>query len=494
MNLLIKIFKSFKTNPDLWFFYGFLITFTLSVRKVLFFYPINGQFNEYTGAYLYLSDIFLALALVLWGILILCNKKRYLSINIPRSLLLLPALLVALSFISIFWSDNQNIAIFRSIKLLEFYLLYIYIILNVPCGTFLKNSFSIIIFIGLFQAIIGIWQFIIQHSIGFFWLKESLISPEIPGVAKFIFDGERIIRAYGLFPHPNILAGFLVFSIIATFVYKKLFHIATNVSRETSYGANIEHLIKKCFTWNIFLIIQIIALILTFSKSAIIGVFIVFLSIHYRKMLHFGINVLPACPVGRCGTLIMQNLKKYWKQITITIIVLFLAINWLGLDWNTFLAKSMNERLFYLNVSRGTILTHPVTGIGSGQLVLKTADFVPYGTKLELWQYQPVHNVFLLIWSELGIIGLFLLIWWLWKLFHSRRNEIVPHGTISSYGAGVKHGETVDNFFKGLFLATIFIMLFDHYFWDIQQGQIMLWLIAGLLAGVSFPEKNTPEN
>ena len=51
---------------------------------------------------------------------------------------------------------------------------------------------------------------------GLLWLKESIISPNIPGVAKLIFNGHVYIRSYGLFPHPNILGGFLVFSIIST--------------------------------------------------------------------------------------------------------------------------------------------------------------------------------------------------------------------------------------------------------------------------------------
>lgn len=37
--------------------------------------------------------------------------------------------------------------------------------------------------------------------------------------------------------------------------------------------------------------------------------------------------------------------------------------------------------------------------------------------------------------------------------------------------------------FKGLLLGFLFIALFDHYLWDIQQGQIMLWITLGLVGG-----------
>ena len=164
-----KIFASFLEKPDVWFFYGFLITFTLSIRKVLFFYPINGTFNEYTGIYLYLSDIFLFLTIAIW-LFILCNKYSILSIFklfalkcstpvqmfhvehlywggtficlkkvykqvINNYVIIFPLLLALFSFLSILWASNQSVALFRSIKLFEFILLYFYIVYNVPRGT-----------------------------------------------------------------------------------------------------------------------------------------------------------------------------------------------------------------------------------------------------------------------------------------------------------------------------------------------------------------------
>src|SRR4030042_3160558 len=81
MNVLSKFLNNFKAAPDVWFFYGFLRAFTLSVRKVLFFYPINSQFNEWTGIYLYLSDILFIATLFLWVISILHNKSVCLSMN-----------------------------------------------------------------------------------------------------------------------------------------------------------------------------------------------------------------------------------------------------------------------------------------------------------------------------------------------------------------------------------------------------------------------------
>lgn len=533
------IWNNFKAQPDVWFFCGFLLTFTLSIRKVIKFYPLAGGFNEYAGIYLYLSDIFSLLTILAFCFIIIINlrNKTKLSSSFVLFFALFKPLIKLLLifnlwvFISIFWSNNPILALFRAVKILEFSLLFLYIAMRiVPCGTILKQVFQIAILLGVFQAIIGIWQFFIQQSIGLFWLKESLISPNINGVAKVIFDGEKYIRAYGLFPHPNVFGGFLVFSIILTFMYKKMFHPSTNVPRGTFCGAGVEHFawqawnilrgrrgifqllssfhkgsVGEGFLW-ITLIIQFIALLLTFSKSAILGLIIALLYIfvpHGTKIL----NIIKQ---------LFHVEQLYLKLILLIGIILVLAYI-IKPDINSLLFKSLDERALYAGASYGIISAHPLIGLGSGQFVINIDNYVPYGAFIELWQYQPVHNVFLLIWSELGIIGLSLFLWWIWRLFHPKRREIVPRGTISSYEAGVAQNtnqqdvsrlsrearmfhvehsifhwdgtimlnQQLSRILKGLLLGFLFIMLFDHYFWDIQQGQIMLWLILGIIAGIA---------
>jgi len=631
MNQLQKIWNNFKAQPDVWFFYGFLATFTLSVRKVLFFYPINEQFNEYTSIYLYISDLFLLSIAISWLVSILRNKQFLLSIikaaTVPprekcstwnnfrgrHGTLLLPLFLVAWSFISINWSVNQDIALFRSIKLFEYYILFLYLIIKIvprtsrqmfhvehssniispKCstwnntsttnhsdwdGTILRNTFKIIISISLIQAIIGIWQFIAQHSIGLFWLKESLISPEIAGVAKIILNQEKIIRAYGLFPHPNILAGFLLFSIIITIAYRKMFHVEQFQGQAWNILTGMEQksdskLAIKCSTWNnsqcetykptknvprgtiidviqriisdrafsIILVIQIVATILTFSKSAILGLIIAIGYAYWTSIKAYAVklfhveqfsqkSISPEQSI-KCSTWDNDHCEAYNKNtksnnnmfhvehfgrksiILLGIFVTLVVI--IKPDINSLLFKSLNERMLYLNVSRGTISDNYIFGIGSGQFV---ADMHNHTNQaLSDWQFQPVHNVFLLVWSELGLIGLALLIWMLWKMFHveqferkivtpelsikcstpaSRRRVVVSAsrgGWNNSHCETYKPAENVPRgtfspivikLFKGLIIGFIFIMLFDHYLWDIQQGQMMLWMALAFLVSI----------
>ena len=494
MQIIIKFWNNFKTQPDIWFFYGFLITFTLSIRKVLYFFPIKSEFNEYAGAYVYLSDIFLIAAIVIWLITILYNKRCILSIdNLKKFYVMVPFLLVLWAFLSIAWSENQYIALFRSIKLFEFFLLYLYIIFRLTkCSTW-NILMKIIISIAVTQSVLAIFQFILQHSIGLFWLRESLIGPDILGVAKIIVGGEKIVRSYGLFPHPNILGGFLLFSIIITILYQKLFHSSINVPSQEENGCStpeakkmfhVEHFIAKGQSWSIIILcLECFALFLTFSKSAIIG-------------LGLALSYLCFKNVPR-GTFLSYFKKQFkWLSLGFLIIVVFLLA--VKFDLNSLFVKSLGERGIYLNVSRGTILHDPVIGSGIGQFVL---GMQAYSKQiLEFWQFQPVHNIFLLIWSELGIVGLIVFLFFILKILWgtnvppqkqvncSTWNNFLlrgKRGTFSSVGVEQSVKQTWNNsiqvYFKAILLGLTFIMLFDHYLWDIQQGQILLWMTMGLV-------------
>lgn len=499
----------FLNKLEIWFFYGFLLSFTLSIRKVLFFYPINGKFNEYAGVYFYLSDIFLILILGSWIISILYNKlllkSRYklnILLYLKQKVIIIPLFIAIFSFISVLWSDIWQVSLFRSMKLLEFFFLYLWAIFRLTpvikcstwnivqekCKIYLKRIIIIFIILALIQSIIGIWQFIVQKSVGLTWLKESIILEEIPGVAKIVLDGERYIRSYGLFPHPNILGGFLVISILITINYLRIVFpkerdILTKGSLWTNTNVPSQH---KCSTWNIlwgkrgtsvensrkfikyirrrfvdmvsgqfgyYLILgfQILALILTFSKSAWIGLII--------SLLYFWTKNVPRGTLK--GTLTRKI--KYFALFGGIIILLFFILK---PDRYSFLGKSVIDRIFYINVSRGTFINNPILGVGSGNFVLSLNNL----KVIENWQFQPVHNVFLLILNELGIIGLLSFLWFIWEIIKN-----VPRGTFLD--------KSFQLTIRGLFFGFLLIMLLDHYFWDIQQGQIMFWLISGLLIG-----------
>jgi hypothetical protein len=595
MAKLKKFWDKFKNQPDLWFFFGFLLTFTLSVRKVLFYFPIQGAFNEYTGIYVYVSDIFLLLVLLFWlisilhhGLISLSMCKLWITGLLHRLYVLFPLLLVIWSFISVLWSQNQAIAIFRSIKLLELYLLYIYVIyrivpqlmnelfltspeeecstlapLNsiVPRGTieFLTgwnilnsrgkrgtigvftewNIFYTFMAIGLIQSLLAIGQFISQKSLHLTFLKESIISPFSPGVAKIILNGNKLIRAYGFFPHPNILGGFLVFSIAITLLYIKFCQACPTDSNCSTWNNwslyDMEHskplrsrtfisrwinffsveqsrafqgraFFRRSLIWllsrfNFFskksfmantrpikaiLALQLIALLLSFSKSAIIGLLVGLLYIFFSSRLRSR-NGLSE-PTTHCSTPAshknvphfplkkMFHVEQFRIPLLVSLILIVSGLLFIRPDLDSLFGQSLRERSFYLNVSRGTISHNLALGVGSGQFITVIQH---YSEKvLEPFEYQPVHNIFLLIWSELGLVGLILFILILWQMFH------VEHST-APLSLARRGAEEEIVYLRAILLGFIFIMLFDHYFWDIWPGQGILWLTFGLIIGLN---------
>lgn len=176
---------------------------------------------------------------------------------------------------------------------------------------------------------------------------------------------------------------------------------------------------------------------------------------------------VPRETMDRKNQSILFHVKQY--IIVIAIIILGFSAGWYfpsKIDGYTTFVKSLEERSLYQEMAVGLIQERPLSGWGMGSFVPSIPQV--FHVELEPWQYQPVHNIFFLVWSELGIVGLFLILVFLWK---SISHVFVPRGTNI-------HG--TDYCFTLLLIGWITIMSFDHYFWDLQQGQILLWTVLAL--------------
>jgi hypothetical protein len=78
---------------------------------------------------------------------------------------------------------------------------------------------------------------------------------------------------------------------------------------------------------------------------------------------------------------------------------------------------------------------------------------------------QPVHNIFLLVAAEIGLVCLTLFMIFLWKTYKNiRLQRILPTHVLSM-----------------LFFSVLFLGMFDHYFLTLQQGRLLLSLILGII-------------
>lgn len=464
----------------------FFLTFTLNIRKV-FLTPysfLNGGFNEYTTMNLSWADVLMILTIIIYTIKYIISqyigspasdnkeyhnnsiKSIFISHNVSRETLFLLIFLVWIG-LSIFWSQYQPIAIYRFLTLLELILFAYLAIKALKSKKWLKIAIYALIFNGLVQSVIGIAQFIQNKSLGLHILGESIIGPNINGVAKIVINGEKHIRAYGTFPHPNIMAGFLIIPILiilselitkksSFFLGKGLEKDLKNVSRET--------LLNFLPSWFLYISGMIIMLgfVLTFSRSAFLGLFVGFL-----------VYLIGVAKIIQRFSSDSDSNKSCKHLILIFIsVALFLLVLLASKYTSFFSSQSLEERNLYKIVSYETISNYTFKGIGIGQFVLSEYSRWP---NLESWQYQPVHDIFLLVFSELGIIGFSLLalflVFKLWK----------------GYFCYIRYGDSLkltDCIFYCIIFSFLAISVFDHYFWDIKTGMLVFVLPLILTATI----------
>jgi O-antigen ligase len=309
--------------------------------------------------------------------------------------------------------------------------------------------FKFIIFAsGVIQSIIAIAQFTVQKSIGLTWLGESVVGKNIHNVAKFSFEGEKYIRAYGTFPHPNVLGIFLLFTLSAGL---SLFLAKKNILKNVRWPYR--------FIFYIEIFVVLLGLILTYSRTTLVLTTII-----------LGVFIF------RQRRLINRSYKKYCERFRVpfflqtTLAILFI-FGTIFASYNILAPRlclqcagghSWELRKVYQKNAEIIIFRHPLIGVGLGNFISTSKNITDY-SKFP-WRLQPVHNLYLLIASEIGLLGLFLFLLTIFFYFFKR---------ISFYSI---LNSPLDLFF----MAVLLISFFDHYFWTLRQGQLIFWLTFAL--------------
>jgi len=93
--------------------------------------------------------------------------------------------------------------------------------------------------------------------------------------------------------------------------------------------------------------------------------------------------------------------------------------------------------------------------------------------KLSPWLFQPVHNVFLLAANELGVIGGLLLPAIPVFLFYLLIRKVTR-------GGEDEREKQFGHILIAMLAGIITVALFDHYFFTIYAGQVLIFLYLGL--------------
>lgn len=309
----------------------------------------------------------------------------------------------------------------------------------------LANSsriFIVLIMSGLVQAIFGISQFMRQANlVANKWLGLFDLDITNPGASVIEFLDQRWLRAYGSFPHPNILGGFLAVCLLMGII---------NLWRSDKFSQGKKYTWLNIFYW-LAAVIIFLGLLVTFSRGAWLAFLIPFSGSFVYCLIKKAKNIVKinaivlACFIGLIGLFILA----YPYQLITT-----------RFDQTARLEKmSMDQRVASYHQAESIIKNNPIFGAGLNNYTVALQKSEP--NRLA-WYYQPAHNVYLLVFAELGVIGLgslFMILISLAVTIIKQRNR-----------------------FGLLLLPLLIIGLFDHYLWSLYCGIMLWWLIAGLLA------------
>lgn len=306
-----------------------------------------------------------------------------------------------------------------------------------------------LILAGVIQAIVGLSQFFYQHIPASTLLGIAEQSADILGSSVIETYNGRWLRAYGAFPHPNILGGFLVLAVFLVIekyqnTYQQFITWWQENNKEFFTEDDKKYLkisgIKNVVLLIFFLII-FSGLLISFSRSAWLALtigFIVYAILEYRKKN----NIIPLLKLFAAGFLMMSSFYILYPDLFSTRFT-----NETRLEKN-----SVEERISGYESYTNIIANNWLTGTGLGNYVF---ELVKQNHGQPAYTYQPIHNTFILIIAEIGILGVILL------------GYIVHRQTFIWTSLSIS-----------LLVAISVLGLFDHYLWSLHIGVIILimWL------------------
>lgn len=331
--------------------------------------------------------------------------------------------------LSILWAPDRVLAGYFFVKLL------------LAAGVFfLSRSFGkretgliiTVLFTGaVLVSVLGIGQFLSQSTFTSSWLGMSGQEAWQAGTSVLKNESGRWLRAYGTFPHPNMLGGYLGVVLVLGIGYL------------TQSALSIK---KRLFLEGGSIVI-LLSLLLTFSRMAWLGILL-------------GISL-----VG------FHTWREGEPRIQERFLQVFFVLGLAGFVFGCVLREQIFPRFDTVTVEREKSVTeritafqdawtligkYPLIGVGAGNF---TAQSMKENPGRPIWGIQPAHNVLLLIWVELGVIGL--------ALF------------IGSIGSFVSLKSLFFSLQSAGFVVLLPSLLLDHWLWTSHFGILFFAFLSG---------------
>jgi hypothetical protein len=393
-----------------------LLLFLLPTQLAFHFWPpwafVFGIRVDFLSPSIYATDILVA---ILFVISLLVDKKT-LSKSIARNKYYILALLLFV-ITNIVFSVSPFVSIYKWIKVIEFTFLAYYFSKQKTLG--MASIIKILLLTSSFFSLIGILQFFSGGTLGgiLYYLGERTFNMSTPGIALVAINGAEHLRAYSTFSHPNSLAGFLGIVIILVLTNGHLKDSKTKIPA---------------------LVISLVCFVVAFSLSAYIGIstaLLFWLISKYKKLFKYMAYIFLSLSIF---------LSLLMPMVSSSILKVVPGVS-----------QNLSQRLDLAAIS-GKLISHNFFfGGGLGTFVIGATRVHGF---TNTWLLQPVHNISLLIFTEIGLIGLLAFCFLLYKVF--LKSPL-------------------------LFLFIIVTGLTDHYWLTLQQNTLLLSILYGISFRIS---------
>lgn len=369
---------------------------------------------DYRALSLYLSDIPVILTITFFVLTLkshlIHHIRQYQGYVIP--LFMLVAYLLVAPVVS---SQDSRTSLIFAVNIVEVALFSIVSLYFLKDKKTLFKTAQVLKISLAWQSILAIIQFLSQKSLGLYFLGERSFDSSTTAIAHAQVLNSQFLRSYGTFPHPNVLAAYILTSVAIL----KLLSARGNTRGNT-----------KVFTPNnILYFIALCALLVTFSKTAVVLL----------------------------AALIIFESKTPKVAILKLVAISALALAYFG-NFSQAYVDTLAERLVLLQAALAISKDNLLLGVGSNNFILEVAklNLISIG---EVRLLQPVHNVFLLVLAENGIAGLMAFSFFIFQVIKKSSQKIA------------------------IFLSVLLLLysMVDHFFWTLQQGQLIFFLSSAVI-------------